>query len=93
MEEDVLEYANSISEVSNEEIKNELLNYINSECIQFILISIKYLTRKVCKTQYKFYEASDQLKITCFYDKIQNVFKIKKQVNKMSNENKMNINW
>ena len=33
MEEDVLEYANSISEVSNEEIKNELLNYINSECI------------------------------------------------------------
>lgn len=59
MEEDVLEYANSISEVSNEEIKNELLNYINSECIQFILISIKYLTRKVCKTQYRFYEASD----------------------------------
>ena len=33
MEENVLEYANSISEVSNEEIKNELLNYINSECI------------------------------------------------------------
>lgn len=33
MEDDVLEYANSISEVSIKEIKNELLNCINSECI------------------------------------------------------------
>ena len=33
MEDDVLEYANSISKVSIEEIKRELLNYINNECI------------------------------------------------------------
>ena len=33
MEDDVLEYANSISEVSIEAIKRELLNYINNECI------------------------------------------------------------
>ena len=33
MEEDVLEYVNSIGEVSIEEIKNELVSYINSACI------------------------------------------------------------